>query len=82
MLVAGTLQMELKKTEEQEEKVYFTRTWGPHRNESKTLNVVRPGDLYTILTKGNISVEKWQDKGKGLEILRAIHCGKVNIRGN
>lgn len=43
--------------------------------------MVRPGKLYTILTKG---VKLWrtgQHKVKGFGLLGVVNYGKVNIRG-
>lgn len=38
--------------------------------------------LYIILTKGNKSVGKSQDKEKGAWAPRVVNCGEVNIKGN
>lgn len=38
---------------------------GIHRKEEKTQRSSEIQKLFTILTKGNRFVEKWQDEGKG-----------------
>lgn len=53
---------------------FTEKKWRPKK-------VVKPRGLYTTLTKGDIFVEHWQDKGKGLELLGVVNCGKLNICG-
>lgn len=39
--------------------------YGANRNEMKnSKEAIRPGGLYTVLTKDSKSMEKWQEKGK------------------
>lgn len=54
---------------------FIEKKWRPRK-------VVKPRGLYTILTKGNIFVKNWQDKGKGLELLGVVNCRKLIYVGN
>lgn len=37
--------------------------------------------LYTILTKSDTFMEKWQDKGKVFGLLEVVNCGEINTWG-
>lgn len=63
-------------------KIYFILYGRSHKNETENSEIVSPGALCSIFTKGNIFWRIDKTSEKGLIFWGLVNCEKVNIWEN